>query len=402
MNKAICKDECTCRFGIVKQMKTCLIFVCLVLFLSLRGTPASQAKALPDGEVSALIAEPWLQADALFRQEPRWLGGDDAYSIDLGKGRVLWLFADSFIAKRPSATRSKAKLIRNSLAIQQGYDPSKATIKFYWREQSANPSSFFPESEDVWYWPGHGLRLNNRLLIFLMKVRSSDKGLGFEVFGWDAVIIDNPNAEPSQWQIHRMEGKPNDFGVIIGSASVLQIGEYVYAWSAEEVQNHPAFLVRWPLSKALLGELSDPEWWTGASEKWLPQSLLTEKPSVVLADAQTEFTVHYEAKLQRFVQVQTDGFGDAELAVRWSDRLTGQWSPLRKFYRPQETLRSDALIYAGKAHPELRGADLVLTYVVNSKDFGRLITDTNIYYPRFLKVKFNPGKLNSAKHSSKD
>ena len=32
------------------------------------------------------------------RGRPRWLGGDGAYSIDLGGDRTLWLFGDSFIA----------------------------------------------------------------------------------------------------------------------------------------------------------------------------------------------------------------------------------------------------------------------------------------------------------------
>jgi hypothetical protein len=383
-------------------MKICLIFACLILLSNPGNALVARANELPGNDVYSMVAEPWLQADALFRKEPRWLGGDDAYSIDLGAGRVLWLFGDSFIARGAYASRSEAKLIRNSVAIQNGYDPSSASIKFYWRGQNTDPLSFFPETEGVWYWPGHGVRLNNRLLIFLMKIRASTNGLGFEVFGWDAVGIDNLKAEPSEWKMHRLKVRQNDFGVIIGSASVLHIGEYVYAWSAQERHGHPAYLVRWHLSKALRGDLLDPEWWIETTKKWSSQSLLTAEPPAVFAGAQTEFTVHYEKRLRRFFQVQTEGFGAADLSMRWSGALTGNWSALSKFYRPPETARSEVLIYAGKSHPELRGADLILTYVVNSTEFGKLITDTSIYYPRFLKVKFKREKMNPAKNGSKD
>jgi hypothetical protein len=41
------------------------------------------------------------EADRLFHSDPRWLGADAAFSIDLGGGRVWWLFGDSFVANQP-------------------------------------------------------------------------------------------------------------------------------------------------------------------------------------------------------------------------------------------------------------------------------------------------------------
>jgi hypothetical protein len=71
-------------------------------------------------------ATPWTEADALFRSDPRWLGSDGAYSIDLGDGRVLWLFGDTFISTSFLNTRRLAKMIRNSVGVQTGYEPSTA------------------------------------------------------------------------------------------------------------------------------------------------------------------------------------------------------------------------------------------------------------------------------------
>jgi hypothetical protein len=81
-------------------------------------------------------AEPWPQADALFHSDPKWLGSDDAYSIDLGNGKVLWLFGDTFIATSDKNIRNESIMIRNSIGIQNGYDPSRSSIKFYWRNQN--------------------------------------------------------------------------------------------------------------------------------------------------------------------------------------------------------------------------------------------------------------------------
>lgn len=368
------------------------ILVKTILLGCLLSTGSSQAffYSAVGFQSGRITASPWPEADALFHNDPRWLGGDDAYSIDLGHGRVLWLFADSFIATSPANTRRESKIIRNSVAIQHGYDPSSAKIKFYWKGRGRNPASFFGEQKDEWYWPGHGIRLGNKLIIFLMKVRKVETGLGFEVFGWRAVSIENPDEDPSAWKIKTLETPQNDYRVIIGSASILRDENYLYAFSAEETSGHNVFIVRWPINEAANDNLKYPQWWTSSSHKWIRQQELKELPAPVLTGAQTEFTVHFDSKRKQFIQIQTVGFGAADLAMRRAGNITGDWTRPEKFYRPVESNRRDALVYAGKAHAELMGADLVLTYVVNSNQFKTLVNDSSIYYPRFLKGRLHP------------
>jgi hypothetical protein len=86
------------------------------------------------------------------------------------------------------------------------------------------------------------------------------------------------------------------------------------------------------------------------------------------------------------LQVQSVGFGGAHIGLRSADRLMGSWTPLRKIYRPPESDGPDLFVYVGKAHPELKGADLIVTYAANGKD-SRLATDLTIYFPRFAKVQ---------------
>jgi uncharacterized protein DUF4185 len=357
------------------------IFVCLSLLLSSNRTAAPTQ---PQGLV--IKASPWPEADGLFRKDPRWLGGDDAYSIDLGAGRVLWLFADTFIATSPAGTRRESAMVRNTLAIQHGYDPSSATIKFYWRMKEGKPASFFGESRKVWYWPGHGIRVDGRLLIFLMKIHATKGGLGFEAFGWSVVAVENPDQEPSEWKLRWLPVPRNDLQVIVGSASVIRVGDFVYAFSVQEpTSKHDVYLIRWPLAKAGAGDLREPYWWCGEKYGWVSQKSVNHRAWVIFSGAQTEFTVHWNERLKRFLQIQTEGFGAANMAFRSADKLTGRWSSLEDFYRPPDSDRAGTMVYAGKSHPALSGADLVFTYVVNRTGFGDLVTDSSVYYPRFLR-----------------
>ena len=69
--------------------------------------------------------------------------------------------------------------------------------------------------------------------------------------------------------------------------------------------------------------------------------------------------------------------------------LTGPWSSQVCFFTPNEQGKPDMLIYAGKSHSMLKGADLVFTYVVNTTITDRLLKDMSIYFPVMLKERSN-------------
>ena len=53
----------------------------------------------------------------------------------------------------------------------------------------------------------------------------------------------------------------------------------------------------------------------------------------------------------------------------------------------------DTLIYAGKSHPMLRGADMVFTYVVNTTREERPLKDMSIYFPIMLKGRIKADRI---------
>lgn len=351
---------------------------------------ATAARAAADGSPGSeacFRAASWPQADALFHRDPRWAGSDCAYSVDLGGGRSLWLFGDTWIDPTARHSRRGARMIRNSIAIQTGDDPSRASITFYWgSDVDGVPTDFFPPTGNQWYWPGHGVRVGGRLLLFLGRVRGSQGGLGFEVGSWNAVMVRNPDAEPPQWEIVPLGTPLNPLGVVVGFAGALLHEEYVYAFGAQEpVKSHPIFVARWPVERVRQSNLRAPQWWAGADMGWVKDG--TPVPRWPLfEDGQSELTIHYDEVSRRFLAFQTVGFGAAELAMRSASELAGPWTAPTSVYRPPEADRDNVLIYSAKAHPQLSGADLVLTYATNLLQFEAQVADSLIYYPRFVRL----------------
>jgi hypothetical protein len=152
-------------------------------------------------------ARAWPEADQLFHREPRWLGADAAFSVPLGGERVLWLFGDTFIATSNALERRASRMVRNTIAVQRGLDPSTADIEFQW---GSGPSSWIADEPQRWFWPQHGVRLPaGPLVLFFSSVRSTpDEGFGFEADGWIAVAASflAPSKEP---RTKRKQNKQN-------------------------------------------------------------------------------------------------------------------------------------------------------------------------------------------------
>lgn len=355
----------------------------------------------------AVEAEPWPEADRLFRQDPRWLGADAAYSIPLaggapGEERVLWLFGDSFVAPReraagpaPEHPRAGVRFVRNSVGVQSGLDPSRARMRFAWRETPQGPASFFPEEGERWLWPQHGIQIGRTLLVFLMRVRATPgEGLGFAADGWRVAVVDDPAGAPESWDVRLLAPAGAPAGLVVG-AGVLAVGEHVVALAAREPGDHAGFLVRWEraaLARAPLAaaDLERCEWWAGA-RGWVVADALDVPPAVVLADAGAESSLTFDARLGRFVHVHSRGFGATTVALAFAERIEGPWSPASEVFRPPESDAPGPFVYAAKGHPELAGADLVVTYATNALEgVERLVTDDALYWPRFVRLRFAP------------
>jgi len=277
-------------------------------------------------------------------------------------------------------------MVSNSLAIQRGYDPTTAAIEFFWRSTPDRPVPYFPDFDGGRYWPGHGVRIGDRLLLFLMEVQSRSDGLGFEVVDWRAVLVLTPGLDPHEWDLQWLEGPANDLRIIVGSGGVVARDGFVYAFSSQEPNaRHDVYLVRWPERDVRDGRLERMEWW-GGDVGWLTHDDEEHDPVPVFRNGQTEFTVHYDDDRHVFIVMQTMGFGKAVVVRRTAPDLTGPWSAPDTIFSPAQRAFPRILIYQAKAHPHLEGARLVVTYCTNSMDFADHQSEPWLYYPRFARI----------------
>jgi hypothetical protein len=372
-----------------KNGNSLLGFVILFLLAILNGCGTSAQKKSSNNPV----AKDYINAEAIFHKDPRWLGSDAALSIPLTNDRILWLFGDTFIATSEANIRSESEMVRNTIAIQKGNDPIEASSSFYWRENNeGTPTSFFPENEEHWYWPGHGIRLKSGpLIIFLYSfIETPDEGLGFANSGYSIAVIDDPDISPNLWSPLISIASTSEFDAIPATA-VIQDGEYIIAIAIRQNGTHAGALVRYPVSDIARGILIRSEWWAGDKKGWLPESAIGEEgPFFIIDDAGSECSVHWDKRIGSFVHIASYGFGATTIGMRTATSLTGPWSDQKLIYTPPESNGPRPFVYAAKAHPELIGpssSDLLITYATNSFEFKDLFLPENassLYWPRFV------------------
>jgi hypothetical protein len=366
-----------------------IIFAAYYCLFQVGSLPLLGAEAQPSPNVSAEI---WPEADKLFHRDPSWLGGDDAYSLNLGNGRVAWFFGDSFVAPTTPGERRGTTMVHNSVGIQTGYDPTTAKFHAFWRNSDGKPRSFFPDDGTHYFWPGGCILFNDKLLVFFMQSWTKDPthAMGFETDGWAATLVENIERSPKQWRLRRLEVPQNELNVLVGSAAVVRDGDYLVAFSSGG-KEHQVYLVRWRWEAAAMGNLSQPEWWTGAERGWVDQSKLTERPVPVIKSGQTEFSVFHSRELNRYLQFQFSSYPVSPICLRIAERLIGPWSEPQVCIRETELMRAvpNLMLYAVKAHPELKCDGLALTYASNTTRLEQLLDSSTIYYPRFVRVTLN-------------
>ncbi len=349
----------------------------LLLALACASPTPRVAINLPPGA----LAQPWPEAEAAFQADARWLGGDCAATIDLGGGRVLWLFSDSFVSTGTPRARSVSRMVRNTIAIQHGRDPSRARLEFRFRTGSGGvPQAFFPAPEQGWYWPAHGARIGPSLLLFLHRVVADPGPLGFRAAGFVALRIPNPEAGPMVWRLEPLAVPELPELGLLGAAVVVE-GESVYAFGVRDPGDHAVMLARWPVAAVLEGTLGTPEVWSGAE-----RGFTTAGPAVpVMETAATELSVSRLAGTAGYLAVYSEGFPASTVVTRTAPALAGPWSEPRVVYQPPEAREPEPLVYAAKAHPELEGGDWIVTYAASSFDEAKLIGDLALYFPRFVR-----------------
>ena len=319
--------------------------------------------------------------NTFFKHDPYWRGADGAATVALGTDKILWLFSDTFIDQDGTGKRSNArKMIRNSIALQ-GSDSITSEMHYYYGGTRKEPEDFFKLPGNNWFWTGHGTSIDDKLVIFLIEETSTNTGIGFEAVGWHIAVVRNPGDNPEKWIIRYFKG-PETFGVIVGSSAVLQDENFVYAFGVKEPSTHETYLLRIEKEALVKGDFTDLAW--RIKNEWITD-VRKEPVSSSLFTGQTEFSVHFDRELQKYIQIQTYGFGKASIGYRIADELYGPWSEPVIFHTP--ALQGDEdFVYTANAHPEFISDGLIVSYNINNLNSGVLIKNEDIYFPKIIEL----------------
>lgn len=359
----------------------CIFFLLIFLFL---GGCQTQPR---------FSVEPLPRYEALFQRTSGWIGGDGAYSTPLGADRVLWLFGDTFVGEVQDGRRINAQLVSNSIAVQTGRLPDEGSIAFSYRTSAAGlPMAFLhPGDGRGWLWPYHGVRTPEGLYLFLLQLEGSDPGsvVGFRLVATWLGQVDNPDDPPERWRLAMRKIPWGNERRLFGSSLLLQ-GGYCYIFGTVD-QTEGGFTAKHMIvARAPVEKLGDFAAWRFFAERdWVAEA---DRAGRVCENVANEFSVSFQAVLNRYVLVYSEAGMSEHIAIRFAPEPYGPWSRPTRVYRcPEMSWDSRIFCYAAKAHPELarNAGELIVTYVANATDLALLESDARLYRPRFLRVSFS-------------
>ncbi len=343
-------------------------------------------ESLPPFELAD--AKPLPSFTAQFQQTDGWTGADAAYSIPLGRDRLLWVFADTWIGKIENGRRVGARMVNNTFAWQSLRNRS-GPLRFFWRtDGDALTAVLRPDGKDAWYWPGDGAVIDGQLYLFCKVARRDDskpEGFQFDWFGDDLLQIHNPMDEPTVWRFEQRT-LPSGLNVPRMSGACLVEGDYLYAYgllttAKEKHLNRPLGVARIHRRHLKTMEMSRWEYWCG--DRWSDNP---EKTAALFRDAAPEMSVSRVRGLPGFVATYTSLGLSANILVRHAPLPEGPWSkPLRVYRCPEEKL----MLYGAKAHAALaeRDGQLIITYCRNTGSLKEHVERPEIYFPQGVEVR---------------
>ena len=349
-----------------------------------------------------------------FPCQQGWLGGDGAYSVDLGNGSSLWIFGDTFVGPSSATSRTQENgFIHNSIATST-CSGQTCSFQYYWNGMdSSSPGPVFsvPGSSTDWFWPMDGFVYNGTLYLALMQMHATGSGgaFGFAYSGAQLARITNYAAPPSQWSITYQV--LNTGGTAVPGASIVvgqgpngnpdpsnpQGANYAYFFTvvpASSSSSPPYMaLLRLPLdqlnSAARPGNtsweyLTTNSTWSGWSAT---DTALPSDNAAVINPGATEMTVRYHSSTNQWIAVYPLGL-DNQAHYAISASMTGSWGPSEALYSYPEmqsgnpNYTSSVFCYAAKEHTEFEAAGKIFfTYACNSTTPSDVTNNMNLYRP---------------------
>ena len=332
--------------------------------------------------------------EQLFHHTNGWIGADGDFTVALPNGTTLWLFSDTFVGEIRDGRRHSQKMIHNSAAWQFGKNPATARVRFFYPQTTnGQPESLItPADGKGWFWIFDATMADGKLFLFLPQFErapADNDVFGFRQIGLWLGEISNPLDPPPQWKITQTKVPFVQIGANesrnFGSAALATNG-FIYIFGTHDVHGRDRKML---LARAPENSLADfSSWRFRTSTDWSTNVL---EAADLCGQMGSEYSVSWQPKLRRYVLICTENGLSPKIIMRTSPNPWGPWSAGKIIYEcPDVTWDKSIFCYAAKAHPMLAQSpdEVILTYAANSFSLSKLMSDTRLYWPRFVRLKF--------------
>jgi hypothetical protein len=224
----------------------------------------------------------------------------------------------------------------------------------------------------------------------------------FRRVGGVIMTVENPDDEPTAWRVVQRVNPVVQSTARHGEAARASDswGEAVVRWGEDErgggagmvyvfgVRSEASGVNHLLVARADDATLAMPErwrYWTG--EEWSEDA---GAAAPVASGLVSEFTVQRvrRAGVEELVLIQSEPWLGRKILARAASRPQGPWSEPKAVYEVERPAQDKRLMtYAAKGHAGLsRRGELLVSYVINSTDFGQVFADAGLYRPRFVDV----------------
>lgn len=326
-----------------------------------------------------------------------WLGADAAYSIPLPDGRDVWIFGDTLYGEHRIVDNKVPVMVRNSIGISTCREGRWKLDYVIRKDAQGHAADFFKaQHANTWYWALDGFVSGKELWVTLLCVRDTpaqSQAMAFETCGTDLARVAWRGADPQNWKIDYFP-LVQDGTHAYPSATALVDRGFAYIFAQKESGTRPLLATRIPLdglsnpAKNLQYLRSDGQWTDGFDPG---------QAQAVMEKGSSELSIRYHPERKQWIAVmfEPDAFSN-KILVRTAPSLTGPWTPGEVIYQVPEMqpqiagYDKNTFCYAGKEHPEFEQGDLLFTYVCNTFDVPTLATNTNIYFPKVVRMPMPP------------
>ena len=295
----------------------------------------------------------------------RWLGGDLPASIDLGDGRVLWLFGDTLVGALggDGSLAPGTRYWHNTALVQVG-----GCVDFL---DTGGPSWLaIPDTPD-WWWPSGGYVRDDIVHVFVQRVTRTGPG----VFDFRPVSAEMVRLRLADLGV--IDATPLPHQERLWATSVVTRGRWAYLYGGTHAPGPDTFIARAPAD--------DPRgpwrFWDGA--RWAPDPAVA-RPVL----SHPPFNNPHMAVLPDggFLAVAKDRELIGSDVIGWTAHAPqGPWRPLRAPLVTPPPPAPGSHTYMGVAHPAvaLAGGAVLVSWNIGSLSTDVAAAHASGYGPRF-------------------